>query len=67
MSYGLKVKNDAAILIIDSTYANWALWEHGEGVTTAYAGAYHEYNAMVNFSNPTTEPPLMLIQYQQPL
>ena len=54
--YGLKVKNDDLVLLIDSTYVNWALWEHGESASTA------AWTLTVTFSDATAEPPLIAIK-----
>ena len=61
MAYGVKIKNDGLTLIIDSNYANWVLWEHGEGVSTAYVGSDHRYILTVTFSTPSAEPVMIAI------
>ena len=58
--YGLRVHNDSGDLQIDSTYVNYALWEHGENVTTADYGNFYGYN--VTFSSSTEEAPLIAIK-----
>ena len=60
MEYGLKIYNDDLILIIDSTYTNWALWEHGESVNTVDQGGYHDKT--ITFSTVSSQPPLIAIK-----
>jgi len=60
MAYGLRVKNDGLGLQIDSLYNNYALYEHGESVTTSLSGGI--YQATVTFSTPTSRPPLIALK-----
>ena len=60
MVYGLKIYNDDVVLIIDSLYANWALWEHGESVDTVDQGDFHDKT--ITFSSAVARPPLIAIK-----
>lgn len=58
--HGLKILNDDLKLQIDSLYTNYALWEHGENVSTAGAGMYK--SVTVTFANSIAQPPLIAIK-----
>jgi hypothetical protein len=60
MDYGLLVKNTAGAIQIDSTYTNYALYDHGEGVSTVFDG--YVYTKTITFSTPTAQPPLIAIK-----
>lgn len=60
MGYGLKIKNDGLGLQIDSLYVNYALWDHGENVSTYDQGGAH--GAEVSFASVAPEPPLIAIK-----
>lgn len=60
MAYGLKIKNDALDIQIDSTYPNYSLWEHGESVSTVDQGTHH--TATITFATATAQPPLIAIK-----
>lgn len=60
MGYGIEIYNEGGTLIIDSSYQNWALWEHGESVSTGNSGDYHETE--VTFASAVAYPPLIAIK-----
>jgi hypothetical protein len=60
MSYGLLAKNLNGAIQIDSTYINYVLHEHGEGVSTTYNT--DRYEVIVTFSTSTIHPPLIAIK-----
>lgn len=62
MAYGLRVVNDDLKIQIDSTYVNFALWEHGENVSTVFQPATGQYLATITFSNASAEPSLVAIK-----
>jgi hypothetical protein len=63
--YGLKVKNSAGDIIIDSLYRNYAFYTSGQAVATWAGDGYTNYGVMVLVSFtaiPDTQMPLVAIQ-----
>ena len=59
--YGMRVKNTAGNILIDSTYVNYSLWEHGENVTTQNTG-FGIYRATITFADAFSGIPLIAIK-----
>lgn len=60
--YGLLVKNSSGAIQIDSTYKNYSLYEHGEGVTTVQDTPASYYIVDVTFANATSYQPLIALK-----